>query len=100
MSYFHINQQIHQAIIDAAHNPALSRVYAEESARIRRFRFAGNRDGARWARAVHEHEQILDALMLRQGPLLRELLRTHHTAGWHEARRALDAEASSPVGAG
>lgn len=90
MEYFHINQDIHQKIIDAAQNPALSRVYASESARIRRFRFAGNRDHARWARAVQEHEQILDALTQREGALLRELLRAHHLSGWRVARKALE----------
>ena len=90
MSYFHLNQEIHQHIIDAAHNPALSRVYAAECARIRRFRFAGNRDRDRWARAVREHEQIAEAFARREGPLLRELLRAHHIAGWQKARRALE----------
>lgn len=90
MSYFHLNQEIHQKIIDASKNPALSRVYAAECARIRRFRFAGNRDRTRWARAVQEHEQILDAFAQREGPLLRELLRAHHRAGWRAARRALE----------
>ncbi|WP_417743867.1 GntR family transcriptional regulator [Salipiger sp.] len=90
MGYFHINQAIHQKIIDAAQNEALSRVYSSESARIRRFRFAGNRDRSRWARAVAEHAQILDALRRRQGPLLRELLRAHHRSGWAVARKALE----------
>lgn len=90
MDYFHINQEIHQKIIDAAQNAALSRVYESESARIRRFRFAGNRDRGRWARAVAEHAQILDALRRRQGPLLRELLRSHHREGWKVARKALE----------
>lgn len=89
MSYFRINQDIHQKIVDAAGNPALSRVYAGESARIRRFRFAGNRDLDRWARAVQEHEQILDALMRREGALLREILRAHHLSGWRAARLEL-----------
>jgi len=93
MSYFHLNQNIHQKIIDAAHNAALSRVYAAECARIRRFRFAGNRDQTRWARAVREHEQIVDAFARREGPLLRELLRAHHIAGWEKARRALESDA-------
>lgn len=92
MEYFHINQDIHQKIIDAAQNPALSRVYASESARIRRFRFAGNRDVNRWARAVQEHAQILDALRRREGALLRELLRAHHLAGWKVARTALESQ--------
>lgn len=95
MAYFHLNQDIHQKIVDAARNPALSRVYAGECARIRRFRFAGNRNSARWARAVHEHEQIRDALAHREGPLLRELLRAHHVSGWKAARRAFEAEMAS-----
>lgn len=90
MEYFHINQEIHQKIIDAAQNVALSRVYAGESARIRRFRFAGNRNRERWSRAVYEHAQILDALRQREGALLRELLRAHHRAGWKIAREALE----------
>ncbi|SES36481.1 DNA-binding transcriptional regulator, GntR family [Tranquillimonas rosea] len=94
MDYFHLNQDIHQKIVDAAKNPALSRVYAEECARIRRFRFAGNRDQARWSRAVHEHEQIRDAFARREGALLRELLRAHHVAGWKAARHAFEAAES------
>lgn len=89
MDYFHLNQAIHQKIVTAAHNPALARNHANETARIRRFRFAGNRDHARWANAVREHEEILRALKLRQGPLLRELLKSHLAAGWQVARIAL-----------
>lgn len=90
MVYFHLNQAIHQKIVDAARNQALSRVYAGESARIRRFRFAGNRDTNRWARAVEEHARILDTLRRREGALLREMLRAHHLAGWSAARSALE----------
>lgn len=90
MGYFHLNQDIHQRIVDCAGNAALSRVYRTESARIRRFRFAGNRSAARWARAVIEHEQILDALQQREGTLLRELLRAHHLKGWQATRLVLE----------
>ena len=92
MEYFHINQEIHQRIIDAAQNTALSRIYAAESARIRRFRFVGNRDIIRWQRAVQEHSQILDALERREGSLLREILKAHHIAGWKVAKKALIAD--------
>lgn len=91
MGYFQLNQQIHQNIVDCAHNPALSRVYRTESARVRLYRFAGNRVSERWSRAVLEHEQILLALKERQGPLLRELLRSHHLNGWRVARQAMSA---------
>jgi DNA-binding GntR family transcriptional regulator len=86
MEYFRCNQAIHQAIVDAARNPVLSRIYAAESARTRRYRYAGNRKTERWQRAVFEHEAILDALRQRAGPLLREVLRQHHRSGWQVAR--------------
>ncbi|MCK0207344.1 GntR family transcriptional regulator [Starkeya koreensis] len=92
VGYFRINQNIHQNIVDCAHNPALSRVYRAESARVRLYRFAGNRVSARWSRAVMEHEQILLALQQRQGPLLRELLRVHHLNGWRVTRLVLENE--------
>lgn len=91
MTYFNLNQMIHQRIIDSAHNPVLSRVYRAESARISRYRYAGNLQRERWARAMQEHEEILDALRHREGPLLREVLRAHHKRGWDATRRMLDA---------
>src|SRR4051794_11766096 len=48
MSYFRLNQSIHQHIVDAAGNPVLSRIYAGECARIQRYRYAGNQQHERW----------------------------------------------------
>jgi DNA-binding GntR family transcriptional regulator len=90
MAYFHLNQAIHQHIVDAAGNPALSRIYAGECARIRRYRYAGNQQNERWSRAVREHEGILDALRDRAGAMLREILRQHHRRGWVVSRRVLE----------
>ena len=97
MEYFRCNQAIHQAIVDAAGNPVLSRIYAAESARTRRYRYAGNRKTERWERAVFEHESILDALRQRAGALLREILRQHHRSGWDVARGFLRAELNAAV---
>jgi DNA-binding GntR family transcriptional regulator len=94
MAYFELNQAIHQCIVDAAQNPSLSRIYAAESARIRRYRYAGNRRHERWDRAVAEHDQILDTLRRRDGTLLRELLRAHHQSGWAVSRLLLETEAA------
>ena len=88
--YFKTNQAIHQQIVDAAHNPALSRVYRSECARIDRYRFGGNRDAANWARAVAEHEHILYALRHRQGGVLREVMQAHRRSGWNNARAMLE----------
>jgi len=92
MDYFETNQRIHQMLVDAAGNRELSRLYAGECARIRRYRYAGNRQHARWERAISEHDQMFLALTERDGPLLRELLRAHHRNGWRTARNLVAEE--------
>ena len=92
MEYFELNQTIHQRVVDAAGNRVLSRIYAAECARIRRYRYAGNRRHERWDRALAEHEQILAALRARNGPLLREILRAHHHNGWLVSRALVERE--------
>lgn len=96
--YFRLNKEIHLAIVDAAANPALSRVYRSECARVDRYRFSGNRDPGRWQRSITQHEQILDALKARQGALLREVLIAHRRSGWVLAKALHEAEsADHPV---
>lgn len=90
--YFRLNKEIHLAIVDAAANPALSRVYRSECARVDRYRFSGNRDPERWQRSINQHEQILDALKARQGALLREILIAHRRSGWVLAKALHEAE--------
>lgn len=90
MAYFQINQAIHKRMVDAARNPVLSRIYDAECARIRRYRYAGNQQPARWAKAVQEHGEMLAALRDRAGPLLREMLRKHHQSGWAVSRHVLE----------
>ena len=92
MDYFEINQNIHQKIVDAAGNSELSRLYAAECARIKRYRYAGNRRHERWERAIAEHDQIFMALQERNGALLREMLRAHHRNGWRIARGLVERE--------
>jgi DNA-binding GntR family transcriptional regulator len=94
LEYFHVNQGIHQAIIDAAGNHALSRLYLTESRRIGRYRYAGNLQHERWEQAVREHELIFATLRARDGALLRELLRVHLEGGWHIVKETLAAELS------
>jgi DNA-binding GntR family transcriptional regulator len=94
-AYFRVNKAIHLAIVDAAANSAISRVYRSESTRVDRFRYSGNRNPANWARSIRQHDQILDALKARQGALLREALFTHRRSGWEMAQQtfANDADA-------
>jgi DNA-binding GntR family transcriptional regulator len=77
--YFRCNQLIHQKIVDAADNSALSAMYATVAGQIRRLRYAANLDAKRdrWAEAVREHETILDALRRRAGAELSDILFKH-----------------------
>ena len=76
-AYFRCNQAIHEAINRAAGNAQLTDVYDLLSRRVRRARYLANHSPERWAAAMHEHEQILDALQRRDGPACGALLRAH-----------------------
>ncbi|MDU3130055.1 MAG: GntR family transcriptional regulator, partial [Bradyrhizobium sp.] len=77
--YFHVNQLIHRAIVDAAANATLHATYESLAGRIRRVRFSANfaRKRERWSEAMREHEQILDALRRRAGSELSDILFQH-----------------------
>jgi DNA-binding GntR family transcriptional regulator len=75
--YFRCNQAIHEAISRAAGNPVLLASYDALNARVRRARYFANVSQERWDEAVAEHEQILEALELRQGERLRRILERH-----------------------
>ncbi|MGI3778321.1 MAG: GntR family transcriptional regulator [Janthinobacterium lividum] len=76
--YFALNQAIHAAVLRAAGNPVLIATYASLSGRITRARYMSNRfHPDRWAQAMEEHEEILDALCRRDGERLARLLSEH-----------------------
>lgn len=75
--YFKENQAIHQAIMDAAANPVLSRQHASLAARMRTGRFRANLDPDRWAQAIAEHVDIMRAIEIRDGQKLAAHLRAH-----------------------
>lgn len=75
--YFSLNQRIHELIMDAARNPTLARQYRGLSSQVRRARYLANMSKTRWAQAVQEHEEILEALAARDGTRLAEVLKRH-----------------------
>jgi DNA-binding GntR family transcriptional regulator len=101
--YFRFNQAIHEAILDAARNPALKATYRTLAGRIRRARYLANMSDERWAEAVAEHEAILAALIARDAPRLSQLLATHLENKSEVVRAALSAGTSpalAPAGIG
>lgn len=75
--YYRINAAIHRAINEAAANPVLTQTYAQVNARLQALRFRSNQDGAKWKRAVAQHERMVEALSRRDGAALRAVLVEH-----------------------
>jgi DNA-binding GntR family transcriptional regulator len=92
--YFRLNQQIHEAILDAARNPVLKATYQGLAGRIRRARYAANMSDERWAAAVAEHEAMLDALDARDAARLAALLGAHLRNKSEVVRASIAAAAS------
>jgi DNA-binding GntR family transcriptional regulator len=76
-NYYRINARIHSAINAAAKNPVLTVTYNQVNARLQALRFRSNQDGAKWKRAMGEHEKMIVALERREAAALRELLAAH-----------------------
>ena len=96
--YFHLNQRIHELILEAARNPTLASTYHSLASRTRRARFMANMSKERWAHAVAEHEQILKALEDRDGPRLKELLVQHLKSKHQTIKESLLAEEAAGKG--
>lgn len=75
--YFRLNQQIHEAILEATRSPTLQGHYRSLKGRILSARYVANLTPERWAQAVAEHEEILDSLAARDGDRLARILKAH-----------------------
>ncbi len=76
-SYYELNHRIHDSLNRCARNGALTETYDSINTRIQHLRFRSNFDAAKWAVAVREHQEMLDALEARDGPRLRAVLEQH-----------------------
>lgn len=75
--YFRLNQQIHEAILDATRNETLKSLYRSLAGRLLTARYIANMSAKRWAEAVAEHEAILQCLSSRDGDKLADILKRH-----------------------
>lgn len=76
-AYYTLNSAIHRQINTAARNRVLTQTYTQINARLQSLRFRSNFDEAKWAHAVEEHGQMIEALTARDAERLRQLLVTH-----------------------
>lgn len=77
--YFAINLRFHRAIVAAARNSVLMNNFQTTSLAMQRLRYSANLDRTRdrWAQAVREHEEMLEALRERNGKELGDIMLRH-----------------------
>lgn len=75
--YFSHNRRIHEAIMAASRNTVLANIYESLSGRIQRSRYSAHQTADQWARAVAEHERMIEFLRARDGASLAVLMREH-----------------------
>jgi DNA-binding GntR family transcriptional regulator len=97
--YYRCNRLIHEAIVEAAGNAALSGVYEQVTARIRRARFVAPMPPEHWDLALREHDGIVNALQRRDGAGLAHILRRHLRNKQKEIELAGFAEAEAATAA-
>ncbi|MBB5217474.1 GntR family transcriptional regulator [Parapusillimonas granuli] len=76
-SYYHVNRQIHDLINAAGHNDLLSTVYKTINLRLQNLRFRSNLNHDKWDQAMLEHQEMVDALVARDGARMAKVMRLH-----------------------
>lgn len=75
--YFQTNRLIHELITEGSGNQSLMESINSLSAKVRRARFTTQMTDDSWARAVSEHEEMIDALENRDGIRLEQVIIRH-----------------------
>ncbi len=88
--YFQLNQDIHNAIVRAAHNPTLAMLHGILRTRMRRIRYIGNEAPANWSAAMAEHDTFIAALQARNPDALARSLRLHLDNTWPRVAAMFD----------
>lgn len=92
LAYFKLNQRIHRKLVEVAGNNTLDGIHELLSARLYRFRYQPNLQIDLWQTAIEEHEQILAAVIARDGPRLGRALRDHLETTWKKLSGFLDSD--------
>ncbi|MEM9910676.1 MAG: GntR family transcriptional regulator [Pseudomonadota bacterium] len=92
-SYFQANQDIHNALVEAAQNEILETHHRMLAARVRRVRFMVNLSDERWAQAIDEHEEMMGKLRDRDAEGLGRIMKDHMMKKLQAHINALDANA-------
>lgn len=75
--YYQRNRAIHDLINLAARNSVLRQHWLALNGRLQALRFRSNYQAPKWERAVHDHEDMIQALEARDGKRLNAIMRRH-----------------------
>ncbi len=76
-TYFALNLQVHQQVVDMSGNRQLQRVHSLLSGRTRRGRYFSTLSDAHWDESVQEHRALVQALLARDGAQAGRILFDH-----------------------
>lgn len=82
LEYYRRNQAIHSGIAQLSGNALLASMHQVIQARLKRIRFIGNEEPAKWAGAVAEHEEMIAALEARDEDRLAAVIARHLDLTW------------------
>jgi DNA-binding GntR family transcriptional regulator len=82
--YRHLNEGIHQYIVDGARNPVLAESYNRIKNRLRRPRHAKTKTPQEFRKAVKEHNAMVTAIANRDAVRLAAIIRQHYGDAFHE----------------
>jgi DNA-binding GntR family transcriptional regulator len=77
LNYYKLNQAIHSELVRLGGNPVIADLHSMMQSRLKRIRYLGNQEPAKWAGAMAEHEEMMKALAARNGDALAEVMGRH-----------------------
>ncbi len=89
LEYYKRNQAIHSAIARLSQNDVLAAMHESIQQRLKRVRFIGNEEPAKWEGAVAEHEEMIAALEARDGGRFAEILARHLEQTWERVHEVV-----------
>ena len=89
LPYYKLNQEFHSRLAVLSGNETLRDMQANIQARLKRIRYIGNEKPEYWAGAVADHEEMVKALIVRDGKTLGAVMSDHLAKTWARVKESI-----------
>lgn len=89
MPYYKLNQEFHSRLAALSKNETLREMQANIQARLKRIRYIGSEKPEYWAGAVNDHEEMVEALKVRDSIRLGNAMSIHLKRTWERVKENL-----------